>query len=329
MNYWQLLRCALDYGLSTYQQWRFMRTFLHPVVDRICLEEGYVLSPKERKKVRFYYPMFNQLVNCENYLAIRGRTTCVNERMRLALISAMATLFDDLVDEEHCGQATIDLLLAKILPQESQSAKMRLFTRVNDEIRNYWEPTEAYLQAMRVAMDWQVVSANQLEASITLGEVLATSKAKCGTSSLAWAASMDQEWTVEEKAFIYQSGYVGQLVNDLFDAYKDREDGVYTFVRKSSSIQEAKELFLAECALLNRLILKCPVPLGHRTRAVNRFASIHAFGLVALEHLQNTEHRYTRPMDWSLPTRKELVTDMALWPNRWLLLKSARLLAGL
>ena len=52
-------------------------------------------------------------------------------------------------------------------------------------------------------------------------------------------------------------------------------------------------------------------------------ACIHAFGLVSLEHLQQTENKYGFPMNWDLPLRRELVTDMAFWSNKFKLLQYA------
>jgi hypothetical protein len=50
-------------------------------------------------------------------------------------------------------------------------------------------------------------------------------------------------------------------------------------------------------------------------------ACIHAFALVSLEHLQNTENKYGLPLDWNNALRSELVTDMAFWNNKFMLLK--------
>jgi hypothetical protein len=58
-------------------------------------------------------------------------------------------------------------------------------------------------------------------------------------------------------------------------------------------------------------------------------ACIHAFALVSLEHLQNTENKYGLPLDWNNALRSELVTDMAFWNNKFMLLKKACWLAKL
>jgi hypothetical protein len=273
--------------------------------------------------------LFNHIVNCENYLCIKGRRLTENESQRLAIISAMATLYDDLIDEEDWEKEQYFQILDRTLPTEQQTPKVKLIFALDDELRQYWQPTQVYQDALKLAIEWQVISARQLYGDISLEEILHISEEKCGNSSLLWASIMDETWKPEEKQFIYQSGFVGQIVNDLFDAFKDREDGVFTIVRKAGSISEAKSIFLQETAKLHQNILSCTAPINRKVRTIRRMACIHAFAMVSLEHLQDTENKYGLPMDWNKALRSELVTDMAFWSNKFKLLKHACKLAEL
>jgi hypothetical protein len=327
VNYLQLASYAADYGLSAFKQLRFMKNFLKPIVQKHCEALNYPLSKKEKKKVDFYYPLFNHIVNCENYLCIKGRKLTKAESQRLAIISAMATLYDDLIDEEDWEKEHYFEILNRTLAPALQTPKVKLIFALDDKLRNYWQPTKVYQDALKLAIEWQVISARQLHNNISLEEILHISEEKCGNSSLLWASIMDEDWTAEDKQFIYQSGFVGQIVNDLFDAFKDREDGVYTIVRKAESIAQAKAIFLRECAKLHQNILACNAPNSKKKRTIRRMACIHAFALVSLEHLQNTQNKYGTPTDWGKPLRKELVTDMAFWSNKFKLPKYACWLA--
>ena len=329
MNYCTLSYYAADYGLSAYKQLRFIQSFLKPLVEKHCNRLNYPLSKKEQKKVDFYYPLFNHIVNCENYLCIKGRRLTEAESKRLAILSAMATLYDDLIDEENWEKEQYFQILNRTLPIELQTPKVQLIFALDDELNNIWQPTQAYKNALQLAIEWQVISAKQLQENLSLAETLHISENKCGNSSLLWASILDEQWLPEDEAFIYQSGYVGQIVNDLFDAFKDREDGVYTIVRKSPSIAVAKEIFLSECAKLHQLIEQCNVDKSKQRKTIRRMACIHAFALVSLDHLQNTENKYGLPINWQKPLRRELVTDMAFWSNKFKLLYKACWLAEL
>ena len=329
MNYFQLFFYAADYGVSAFKQLRFIQQYLKPIVAKLCNQLNYPLSKKEQKKVDFYYPLFNHIVNCENYLCIKGRRLNNAETKRMAIISAMATLYDDLIDEEKWEVEQYFQILNKTLPQNLQTPKVKLIFALDNELQQIWQPTQQYIDALKLAIEWQVISSKQLNSSITLEEVLHISAEKCGNSSLLWASIMDEKWLPEDNAFIYQSGYVGQIVNDLFDAFKDREDGVFTIVRKTASIAEVKRIFLQECAKLHQMIEETNVSNYRKKRTIRRMACIHAFALVSLEHLQNTENKYGLPLDWNNALRSELVTDMAFWNNKFMLLKKACWLAKL
>lgn len=329
MNYCTLSYYAADYGLSAYKQLRFIQSFLKPLVEKHCNRLSYPLSKKEQKKVDFYYPLFNHIVNCENYLSIKGRRLTEAESKRLSILSAMATLYDDLIDEENWEKEQYFQILNRTLPIELQTPKVQLIFALDDELNNIWQPTQAYKNALQLAIEWQVISAKQLQENLSLAETLHISENKCGNSSLLWASILDEYWLPEDDAFIYQSGYVGQIVNDLFDAFKDREDGVYTIVRKAPSIAVAKEIFLSECAKLHQLIEQCYVAKNKQRKTIRRMACIHAFALVSLDHLQNTENKYGLPINWQKPLRRELVTDMAFWSNKFKLIHKACWLAEL
>lgn len=304
-----------------------MQSFLKPIVEKHCNRLNYPLSKKEQKKVDFYYPLFNHIVNCENYLCLKGRRLSLDESKRLAILSAMATLYDDLIDEETWEKEQYFQILNRTLPTELQTPKVKLIFALDDELNTIWQPTQAYKNALKLAIEWQVISAKQLQSNLSLEETLHISENKCGNSSLLWASILDEVWKQEEAAAIYQSGYVGQIVNDLFDAFKDREDGVFTIVRKAPSISVAKNIFLNECAKLHKLIETCSIAKQKQKRTIRRMSCIHAFAMVSLDHLQNTENKYGLPLDWHKPLRKELVTDMAFWSNKFKLLKHACWLA--
>jgi hypothetical protein len=327
--YFSFISTAFSYAFSTLKQMKLMRSFLRPIVDASQIKVTYALSPKEKKKVDFYYPLFNQIVNIENYLCLKGRKPSSAESKRMAIISAMATLYDDLIDEEDFEKEQYYAIVDKTIAIEYITPKIKLIFELDHALKKIWTPTNEFINALKLAIEWQIISKHQLNSSISLSEILSISENKCGNSSLLWASVLDEDWTAEEKAFIYQSGMVGQLVNDLFDTFKDREDGVYTFVTKIDSIRKAKEIFVAQCLKLNQTILQTNASIPNKTKTLQRLACIHSFALVALEHLENTNKKYGMPWDISKASRAELVTDMAFLKNKVKLVKQSIFLAKL
>ena len=329
MKYLQLFYYAFDYSTRIYKQLAFIKSFLLPIVDEECNKFNYHPSKREAQKIKFYYPLFNHVVNCENYLTIKNRGLTRIETERLGYISVWATLYDDFIDEEKWSREKLVEIFEKTLPPAERTPKMEVFMAMDDKLKKIFTPTPFYQSSLKLAIDWQIVSSKQLNSNITLEEVLHISDVKCGNSSLLWASILDEDWTEQEKAVIYQSGYVGQLVNDAFDAMKDIEDGGYTYIRKTNSIAEAKGIFLDACRVLNQTIMNCDVPLRNRLKTIRRMACIHAFGLVALEHLEAIDTKYSKPVDWKNVKRSDLITDMDLWRNRIRIFKNAVYLSRL
>ncbi len=329
MNYFQLLYYAADYGLRIYKQLSFIKSFLLPKVDAACNAYAYHPSKKEKDKMRFYYPLFNHVVNCETYLTIKNRGLTRSETEGLALVSVSATLYDDFIDEENWSSERLIEIFEKSIPMADRTPKINVLMAIDDELKRIYTPTDFYNYSLKLAIDWQITSAKQLDGNITLEETLYISKEKCGNSSLLWASILDEDWTEKDKLFIHQSGFVGQLVNDAYDAIKDIQDGGYTYIRKAASVAAAKEIFINECRKLNQTVRDCDVPTKNKLKTIRRMACIHAFGLVALEHLQKIDEKYSRPVDWLNVKRSDLITDMDFWSNRLSIFKQAVFLSKL
>ena len=301
---------------SVYRQHRFINAFLKPMVYKHCDRLGYQLTKKEQKKVLFYYPMYTVLACAQMYLALKGRRLTRNERMRLTLVGSMATLCDDLIDEHGWNRDQIFQLLSNQFSEDGLETKAQLLVALNKELNTIWPLQDRYLNQLRIALEWQSSSAKQLDAQITLEEIVHICREKNGHTSLMFASLIDENWTEEEREFIYQSAMIGQLTNDSFDIYFDTQAGLYTYVNKAPSIKQVRTFFLVECKKLHQSVLRCKASNRLQKHTINRMSCMHGFTLVALDHLQTTENKYGTPVDWTKPTRKEMVTDMAINKNR-------------
>src|SRR5215212_4250853 len=123
MNYLQLTVYGLRLTWSGYIQLAFIRRFLKPLVEKHCIRLGYNLSAAEKKKVLFYYPMYTVLACAQMYLTLKGRKLTKNERKRLTLVGAMATLCDDLIDENNFTREQVFNLLSNDFNEEALNTK--------------------------------------------------------------------------------------------------------------------------------------------------------------------------------------------------------------
>jgi hypothetical protein len=259
--------------------------------------------------------MYTVLACAQMYLALKGRKLTHNERRRLTLVGAMATICDDLIDELHYPRGKIFDLLSGDYIEDELDKKARLLISLNKELCSACGVIPpGYLPQLKMALQRQAASLYQADPDISPEEIVAISREKNGHTSLMFASLLDEKWSLTELQFIYQSAIVGQLTNDSFDIYFDTREGIHTYFNTAPSIKEVKDFFINECEKLHALVMRCDETKKNKLQTIRRMGILHAFTLTALDNLQQTENKYGAPVDWKNIPRKEMITDM--WKNR-------------
>lgn len=317
MNNLQLLKHGLNLTLDGYRQLAFINSFLKPLVNSHCKKTGYQLTLSERKKVLFYYPMYTILGCAEMYTALKGRSLTIDERKRLTLVAACATLCDDLIDDHNWTHDQVFNIIFNNPREENLPGNVKLLAALNNEFNKIWKVSDKYINQLKIALEWQSVSAKQLNPDITLDEIVTICREKNGNTSLMFAALIDEEWTEKELAFIYQSAIAGQLTNDAFDMYFDTQHGIRTYFNTAPSVAIVRQFFLDECIKLHAMVRACNTSESNKVNTIRRMSILHAFTLTALDQFQRTEDKYGKQIEWKDIPRKDLVVDMALNKNRF------------
>ena len=313
MNYPGILLMGARLSWSGYRQLLFIRNFLKPLIARHSAALGYTLTPAEKKKVLFYYPMYTVLACAQMYLRLKGRKLSHAERSRLTLVGAMATLCDDLIDEHGYTRHQVLALLSQSPGDGPADKKVQLLLRLNADLYRLFEPPPKYRAQLAMALNRQAASSHQLDADITLEEVIAVCREKNGHTSLMFASLLDEDWSSIELQFIYQSAIVGQLTNDSFDMYFDTQEGIHT-VFNTAPIARGRKFYIDECVKLHAMVMAGEANRNDKLKTIRRMSILHAFTLTALDHLEETETKYGGNINWKDVPRKEMVTDM--WKNR-------------
>jgi len=321
MNYLQLAYHFTGYYTRLQREKKFIRKQVTPLVEQCCKKAGYCFSGEEQKKVLLYYPLFTLLGVAENYLLLRRRKIRDSERWRLVLVSMMAALFDDLIDEEHWNEDDLLHLLHNRLEQLTLTPKANLILALNEELYTRCPPSEAYRLALEQGIHWQAASAGQMNKEISFEEVLLISREKNGYTSFIFAYLLEEEWTGDELYFFYQTGILGQLVNDAYDLFKDIRGGIYTVLRKCVYVDETEKLFIHEWKKLMALLNKTSAGIPQQRQLKNRLACMYGYGLVAFNQFKQAAPNGSLA-ELENATRKQLVVDMEQWPTRIKLLRA-------
>lgn len=310
MNYLHLFYYAADYYGHIYKQYRFVNSYLKPMVASFCDSLKYGLNAMEQRKTFRYYPLLTVCALAENYAYLRERSLTETERKRVTLMSAMATLCDDLIDEGGwTEQQLLDLLDSKHA-YGSLPPKAKLIIAMNEEFKKL-EPKPEYWAQLRKAFHGQADSIRQHQPDLTLEETIRIAREKNGNYCLTVASLIDEEWSETEKKIIYQHGMMGQMTNDIYDTYKDTHEGIHTMVKKVKDVAHLREIFMAEVEKMQGLIMALPLPLKRRRKTISRYSCMDAFTMVGIDTLAKVEARYGQPVPWKSVTRRDLVPDMA------------------
>lgn len=330
MNNARLIQYFTGYYWSLLKEKKFIKQHFEQFLLKKTAELNYTFSKADWKKTTVYYPCFTVLAGAENFILLKNKgKLSEEERYRLTAVSIMSGLCDDLIDEENWTPAQLFDLLDNRLNSLPLSPKAKLILAINDELYKTHRPDVTYEKQLRTAIYWQARSLDQLNPQISTEEILEISKEKNGQTSLMFSCLLDEEWTAVEKEMIAQSGFLGQLVNDTYDVFKDLRAGVQTYLQRFESLAACERFFVDEWRKLVTLIRESDASNKNKEHLINRFACVHGYALVAFHQFGDLEQKYGTPVKWHEATRKELVIDMEKWPTRWQLLKAIKKLGTL
>lgn len=285
------------------------------MVNSFCDVLQYQLNAAEKRKTFRYYPLLTVCALAENYVLLKGRSLFEIERKRITLMSSMATLCDDLIDEDGwTEQQLLDLLDSKIT-YHSLSSKAKLIVAMNEELKKLQIKT-AYWDQLRKAFHGQADSIRQHHEDLSLQETIAIAREKNGNYCLTVAELIDENWTDTERQIIYQHGMMGQMTNDIYDTYKDTHEGIFTMVKKVRDVAHLREIFMAEVRKMQQLIMQLDISLARKKKIIERYGCMDAFTMVGIDTLHRVAKKYGEPIDWKAIPKSDLQPDMAKFWSR-------------
>ncbi|MDB5232579.1 MAG: hypothetical protein JWN76_3384 [Chitinophagaceae bacterium] len=321
MTYPGLVYYAADYYARIYRQLRFVKSYLEPLQSSMCEMLQYELGDAEKRKALRYYPLLSVCALAENYTLLKGRKLTEIERKRITLMSFLATLCDDLIDEDGWNeQEMLDLLHLLELPYSktvnpSLSKKIKLIVGINEELKKL-SVRPAYWTQLKKAFHGQADSMRQHQAGLSLEETIDIARNKNGNYCLTVAELIDENWTEAERRIIYQHGMMGQMTNDIYDTYKDIHLGTHTMVTKVRDVSHLREIFIAEVKNMQQLIMQIDSSLKRKKKIIARYGCLDAFTMVGIDTLERAAKKYGEPLNWISIPKKDILPDMAKFVNR-------------
>ena len=273
-------------------------------------------SAEDRKRVLYYYPFFIGIA-CSDMLAWQGYKMTPKDKMILRLTCILVPLYDSFFDDDHYDLEQLEKMTFSE-NYEAKTEKERAFRELHAKQKSLFAQGKDFETPLRKVLEAQWESKLQKQKKELNSEHLMT-------------ITTDKSFTSVHLIFDYLEGFPAdtykelftiwgrliQLANDIFDVYRDRLQGVQTL---ASNLEPE---YLAEVYTENLKHFKQEIEKLDSSSKAKLFYMRQAFltnALVALEQYADLKKKYQADVWKNLhPTleRKELITDMELWSNRF------------
>lgn len=298
----------------------FLKKNIQPILSEAEKQNDGSLDATDFKKINTYYGLAVPAILGEAFCLLRNKKMSASERIASTAQGAMTGLFDDFFDKQYLSDDAVeDILHNKIIAGKRSNEK--LFDHFYKDALQHVPDKKKMQQALMEVYKAQLESKKQTSDSISEKEIQSITFYKGGASLLFYRAAFLPVATTEEEKLIYNLGSLMQLANDIFDVYKDRENGIKTLVTETTHIAPVREV-LQE--LLSTYYLVA-YDIGFPKQNVRQFLSMLSLGIfsrafVCLDQLEKNEATTNNVFSVQQYSRKQLICDMDQAKN---MLKSA------
>ena len=278
---------------------------------------------KTLEKVVKRYSIQQHFIN-DSFSSLYGRTNNANEKERNLLYFIMVSVYDDFFDDKTLTLDQIDAIFYHPEQYAAHTFFEKVFIYTHTRLLNDVADKIQYFKDFEGLHIAQKDSLEQFNPAVSDEALLSITTRKGGYCLLMCRHYLDTPYLKEADATWYALGGVIQLTNDLYDIYKDMQEGIITLAIRAKQHEAIYALYHKHAEALNESIRKLPVTNSHKSDLSIILNVIAAFGYVALDNLKrlqaNNSNNSILPAFDSLP-RKELIIDMEKNNNRFKLLK--------
>ncbi len=269
-------------------------------------------------KITGYYGLYVPVLFCEPLALIRGKGLSNSERIAATYLGALTSLGDDFFDKKNLSNDELNHILDHLLGKctcKSIGFQEQLLENFYKTILDNIKNRDEFLLKTLDVYKAQHLSLKQKNSTLAFDNALAISLVKGGESYLLCRSILDNPIGHGEKELIYNLGGLLQMMNDIFDVYKDFSAEIKTLATESRDIADLRSRFKAQLKTIETLVeltsyKKQSIALFKRY--VTLCISPTFVCLDQLEELQKKNKNLFKPEFFS---RKELICDMEKTSN--------------
>lgn len=297
---------------SVIRQKKYMKKSILYDVEGFKKDHDQSLTEKDFDKIKHYYGLAVPVVGEIYSGTLRGERITPSERKTLTYLGGTTGLFDDFFDNKDTPEDHIKELINNPGIENARNLNERLFIQFYLKALDHKHPN-LIKEYSNIVFKAQIISKKQTSNKLSYEEILQITEQKGGVSILFYRAGLESDLSDAEKNLLFKIGSLGQLENDIFDIYKDYQEGIHTLPTTTKSITALSSCYKSMLYDVFKLIEQTDFPKRNKKKFTRVVAIIAARGLVCLEQLIKLEHDGT--FEISEYSRKQLICDMGKLKN--------------
>lgn len=275
------------------------------LLDEIKQELRLNLDDALRQRIIFYTRQ--SFISASWACALRGRELSATEIRRVVCLGVITPLVDDLTDDLKLKSEEI-LVRLKTAPLSDEGSQWALARYLYDQM--VLDAPSGFLQIFEEALASQDASLAQLEPDLLSEDQLAEiSRKKGGAFVVLYRVVVDPPLQEGEWEALMTLGYLLQQVNDMFDVYKDSQNGQQTLFTNSNDLGRNYQDFQYHLNVLIEQFLALDFPVSKIKKCLLEISTVTSRGMVCLEQLMALQGT-SQSFDLSRFSRKQLICDM-------------------
>ncbi|QCY70723.1 hypothetical protein FHG64_15720 [Antarcticibacterium flavum] len=293
------------------KQKRFITSHLEKEIYPFRISNDGSLGEKEFKKLTAYYALGVPGVLGEALATLRGTPLSLRERLCLTYLGGISGLLDDLFDDPVKEASHLRDFVLHPEEMESQNSHEELLLNFYQKGLAFSSYPEKIKQQAEKVFEAQEKSLYQQELSITPGAIDEIICSKGGESFIFYRLCMEHPLEEAEANLLFKLGALMQLGNDIFDIWKDLQEGLTTAATRCRKIEELRTSFDQKLKEIYKLSEKT----SYTQKNIQKFLRIITLGLARVyvcldQFLELQESTPEKFFDANNYSRKQLICDM-------------------
>lgn len=305
ISLFRVVRHLLNLHAQMKQQEKFCKQEIPSVLATIVSPEEFSFSSKDIQRLVKYYQLAVNLVS-HNLYQLTGHKTSDTEERSMLLLSIFMPLFDDLFDNNILEYHQIESLVTAPENYKPIHKVDLVVKQLYLQLLSLTPHKQYFIDNLKQGMYWEQQSLKQFDKSTGEEELIQITYNKSYYSILLFCSILKHYPDDAMQRVLYPISGLMQLINDLFDVWKDNQNGLYTIPNLYPDYFKIENIFLNEVASINAQIWSMPYPPQNRSNYLIRIHALNAMGWMSLQQLKTaTSHTSLSELG-----RKELVCDL-------------------